>query len=29
MLQNCENQVGIKLNGSHQVLIYDGDVNLL
>jgi hypothetical protein len=24
-----ENQVGMKLNGTHQVLVYDVDVNLL
>jgi hypothetical protein len=24
-----ENQVGLKLNGTHQLLIYDDDVNLL
>jgi hypothetical protein len=24
-----ENQVGLKLNGTHQFLVYDGNVNLL
>jgi hypothetical protein len=24
-----ENQVGLKLNGTHQLLVYSGDVNLL
>jgi hypothetical protein len=24
-----ENQVGLKLNGTHQLLAYDDDVNLL
>jgi hypothetical protein len=24
-----ENQVGLKLNGTHQLLVYVGDINLL
>jgi hypothetical protein len=24
-----ENQVGLKLNGKHQLVVYDDDVNLL